>query len=143
MPTNTPWTSSTSTSPASPTFSRTIGRPTSTVRGPKVVYHATQKTVERQAVLAEKATEVLKAAGAHAVHKTNIGVLLTHIMGTMRMGLDPGASVVNGDGEAHEVERLYVADSSILPSVGGANPTLTTQALAARCADRIASRHFS
>ena len=110
---------------------------------PKVVYHPTQKTVERQAFLAEKAAEVLKAAGAHTVHKTNIGVLLTHIMGTMRMGRDPRATVVDADGEAHEVERLYVGDSSILPSVGGANPTLTAQALAARTGDRIASRYFS
>jgi choline dehydrogenase-like flavoprotein len=110
---------------------------------PKVVYHPTKKTVERQSFIATKAAEVLRAAGAHTVHKTNIGVLLTHIMGTMRMGRDPGTSVVNADGEAHEVEHLFVGDSSIIPSVGGANPTLTAQALATRTADRIAGRYFS
>jgi choline dehydrogenase-like flavoprotein len=99
--------------------------------------------VERQSFIATKAAEVLRAAGAHTVHKTNIGVLLTHIMGTMRMGRDPGTSVVNADGEAHEVEHLFVGDSSIIPSVGGANPTLTAQALATRTADRIAGRYFS
>jgi len=99
--------------------------------------------MERQAFIATKAAEVLRAAGAHSVHKTNIGVLLTHIMGTMRMGRDPATSVVNADGEAHEVERLFVGDSSVVPSVGGANPTLTAQALAARTADRIADRYFS
>jgi choline dehydrogenase-like flavoprotein len=110
---------------------------------PKVAYYPTAKTQERQAFLATKATEVLRAAGAHTVHKTNIGVLLTHIMGTMRMGDDPAVSVVDADGRAHEVERLYVADTSVVASVGGANPTLTAQALAARTADRIASRYFS
>ena len=110
---------------------------------PRVVYHPTAATVERQAFLATKATEVLWAAGAHSVHKTDIGVLLTHIMGTMLMGRDPAASVVNADGEAHEVERLFLGDSSILPGVGGANPTLTVQAVAARTADRIAERYFS
>ena len=46
----------------------------------------------------------------------------------MRMGTDPAASVVNPEGEAHEVERLFVADSSVAPADGGANPTLTAQA---------------
>src|SRR5207248_10702639 len=71
---------------------------------PRVVYHPTAATVERQAFLATKATEVLRAAGAHSVHKTDIGVLLTHILATMRMGDDPATSLVNADGEAHEVE---------------------------------------
>jgi choline dehydrogenase-like flavoprotein len=61
----------------------------------------------------------------------------------MRMGNDPGTSVCDRDGEAHEVERLFVGDSSIIPGVGGANPTLTAQALATRTADRIADRYFS
>ena len=34
-------------------------------------------------------TEILRAAGAHTVHRTDIQGFLTHIMGTMRMGLDP------------------------------------------------------
>ena len=38
---------------------------------------------------------------------------------------------------------LRSGDSSILPGVGGANPTLTVQAVAARTADRIAGRYFS
>ena len=59
------------------------------------------------------------------------------------MGDDPATSLVNADGEAHEVERLFLGDSSILPGVGGANPTLTVQAVAARTADRIAERYFS
>ena len=110
---------------------------------PKLTYRPTETTVERHRFVATKAAEVLRAAGAHTVHKTNIGVLLTHIMGTMRMGNDPAGSVVNADGEAHEVERLFVGDTSILPSVGGANPTLTAQALADRTAGRIAARYFS
>jgi choline dehydrogenase-like flavoprotein len=110
---------------------------------PKVIYHPTPKTIERQTYVARKAAEILRAAGATSVHKTDIGVIMTHIMGTMRLGTDPATSVCNADGEAHEVERLYVGDSSILPTVGGANPTLTTQALATRTADKIATRHFA
>ena len=81
-------------------------------------------------------------AGAHTVHRTDIPGFLTHIMGTMRMGTDPAISVVGPDGEAHEVERLFVADSSVPPADGGANPTLTAQAFATRTADRIAAKYF-
>jgi choline dehydrogenase-like flavoprotein len=112
---------------------------------PKVIYHPTPKSVERQLWLARKAAEILRAAGAREVHRTNIQpAFFTHIMGTMRMGNDPATSVVDGSGEAHEVERLYVGDSSILPNgLGGPNPTLTAQALAARTADEILARYFA
>jgi choline dehydrogenase-like flavoprotein len=110
---------------------------------PKVVYHPTETTIERQRHVGRKAAEILRAAGAHTVHKADLGVLMTHIMGTMRMGNDPATSVCDRDGEAHEVDRLFVGDSSVIPGVGGANPTLTAQALATRTADRIAERYFS
>jgi choline dehydrogenase-like flavoprotein len=108
---------------------------------PRVTYRPTPQSVERQTWLARKAAEVLRAAGAREVHRTDIRpVFMTHIMGTMRMGSDPATSVVDAGGEAHEVEGLFVTDSSVLPGVGGANPTLTAQALATRTADHIADR---
>lgn len=111
---------------------------------PLVVYHPTPRSVERQAWLARRASEVLRAAGAREVHRTDVRpVFMSHIMGTMRMGHDPATSVVDAAGEAHAVEGLFVADASALPGVGGANPTLTAQALAARTADQVVARHFS
>ncbi len=112
---------------------------------PKVIYHPTPRSVERQTWLARKGAEILRAAGAREVHRTNIHpAFFTHIMGTMRMGTDPATSVVDSGGEAHEVERLFVGDSSILPNGrGGPNPTLTAQALAARTAGEIARRYFA
>jgi choline dehydrogenase-like flavoprotein len=56
----------------------------------------------------------------------------------MRMG-----KVVDEACEAYDVDRLFVADHSALANgVGGANPTNTGQALAARTADRIVDRYF-
>ena len=57
--------------------------------------------------------------------------------------MHPATSVVNADAEAHEIERLFVADSSVPPADGGANPTLTAQAFATRTAEKIAERSFS
>jgi len=60
-----------------------------------------------------------------------------HDSGTCRMGDDPATSVVNRYGQVHGISGLYVADNSVLPSLGAANPTLTTIALAIRTADYI------
>jgi choline dehydrogenase-like flavoprotein len=59
-----------------------------------------------------------------------------HESGTCRMGIDPSTSAVNQYGQIHGISGLYVADNSVLPSLG-ANPTLTTVALAIRTADYI------
>jgi choline dehydrogenase-like flavoprotein len=63
-----------------------------------------------------------------------------HHMGTTRMGLDPQSSVVNADCRTHEVDNLFIAGSSVFPTGGEANPTLTIVALAIRQADYIAEQ---
>jgi len=63
-----------------------------------------------------------------------------HQAGTCRFGTDPARSVLNLDCRTHEVENLYVADASFVPSIGAVNPTLTIIANALRVADRIAER---
>ncbi|MFC4768657.1 GMC oxidoreductase [Effusibacillus consociatus] len=60
-----------------------------------------------------------------------------HDMGTCRMGDDPLTSATDRYGQIHGVSGLYVADSSILVTVGAANPALTTVAMALRTADHI------
>ncbi|SFF33495.1 Choline dehydrogenase [Paenibacillus algorifonticola] len=63
-----------------------------------------------------------------------------HEMGTCRMGEDPSTSATNHFGQIHGITGLYVADNSVIPTSGTANPTLTTVALAFRTADEIAKR---
>jgi hypothetical protein len=57
-----------------------------------------------------------------------------HHMGTTRMSDDPSRGVVDANGAVHGVSGLYVAGSSIFPTCGFANPTLTIVALALRLA---------
>jgi choline dehydrogenase-like flavoprotein len=83
------------------------------------------------------ASDVLLAAGAKRVCHT--GVLSTHVQGGCRMGSDPQRSVVDAHGESHDVRRLYVGDSSVIPRTLSVNPSLTIMSLASRLADHLAS----
>lgn len=60
-----------------------------------------------------------------------------HHMGTTRMHKDPKHGVVDPNCRVHGLSNLYVAGSSVFPTAGHANPTLTIVALALRLADHI------
>ncbi len=62
-----------------------------------------------------------------------------HQLGTARMSTDPRHGVVDAAGRVHGVANLYVADGSVFPSIGFANPLLTIVALALRTADHLAA----
>jgi choline dehydrogenase-like flavoprotein len=62
-----------------------------------------------------------------------------HHMGTTRMAARPEEGVTDDTGRVHGMNNLYVAGSSLFPTSGWANPTLTIIALAMRTADAIAA----
>jgi choline dehydrogenase-like flavoprotein len=63
-----------------------------------------------------------------------------HQAGTCRFGSDPESSVLNTDCRAHEVDNLYVVDTSFFPSIGAVNPALTAMANALRVGDHLLAR---
>jgi choline dehydrogenase-like flavoprotein len=63
-----------------------------------------------------------------------------HHMGTTRMHPDPKRGVVDANGRVHGTANLFVAGSSVFPTSGSANPTLTILALALRLADHLKER---
>ncbi len=60
-----------------------------------------------------------------------------HHMGTTRMSLRPQDGVADRDGRVHGVPNLYLAGSSLFPTGGAANPTLTIVALALRLGEHL------
>jgi choline dehydrogenase-like flavoprotein len=62
---------------------------------------------------------------------------VAHQAGTARFGEDPKTSVLDVNCRAHDLENLYVADASFMPSVGAVNPALTIIANALRVGDHI------
>lgn len=107
---------------------------------PIIRYHPSQNDKKKRDSLATLATNILKSAGAKTVIRANWPAdIYIHIMSTMRIGL-----VTNTNCEALQVKRLYIADNSVLYNcLGGPNPTLTTQALATRTADKIYEKYFT
>jgi choline dehydrogenase-like flavoprotein len=63
-----------------------------------------------------------------------------HHIGTTRMNRDPKQGVVDEHGRVHGVSNLFVAGSSVFPTAGYANPTLTLLALTLRLADHLKGR---
>jgi choline dehydrogenase-like flavoprotein len=53
------------------------------------------------------------------------------------MGTDPERSVVDADHRVWGIPNLFVADGSVMPTQGAANPALTIMALASRLAERM------
>ncbi len=65
---------------------------------------------------------------------------VAHQSGTCRFGSDPQTSVLNTNCKAHELDNLYVVDTSFYPSIGAVNPALTAMANALRVGDHLLER---
>jgi choline dehydrogenase-like flavoprotein len=82
----------------------------------------------------------------HLVHrfaymKTDIPIAgVAHQAGTCRFGDDPRTSVLDRNCRTHELDNLYVVDTSCFPSIGAVNPALTAMANALRVGDHLLQR---
>src|SRR5580765_6466939 len=82
----------------------------------------------------------------HLIHrfaymKTDIPVAgCAHQAGTVRFGTDPATSALNTECRAHEVDNLYVVDTSFFPSISAVNPALTAMANSLRVGDHLLAR---
>ena len=65
---------------------------------------------------------------------------VAHQAGTCRFGTDPATSVLDVNCKAHELDNLYVVDTSVFPSIGAVNPALTAMANAMRVGEHLLSR---
>lgn len=99
--------------------------------------------------LYEKLKSMLGHLGMHPNHliprraylKTSIPIAgVGHQSGTCRFGKDPTSSVLDVNCKAHELDNLYVVDTSFFCSIGAVNPSLTAIANALRVGDHLLAR---
>jgi choline dehydrogenase-like flavoprotein len=99
--------------------------------------------------LYDQLKSMLPRLGMHSEHlvprdlylQTDIPIAgVGHQAGTCRFGTDPHTSVLDVNCRAHELDNLYVVDTSFFPSIGAVNPALTAMANALRVGDHIMER---
>jgi choline dehydrogenase-like flavoprotein len=120
--------------------------------GPDDSIHLTldeKNNIEGLRRLRHKLQGMLGDLGMHREHLLDHSIYLhkgmpigatAHQAGTVRFGTDPEASALDVTCRAHDVDNLYVVDTSFFPSIGAVNPSLTAIANALRVGDHIAER---
>jgi choline dehydrogenase-like flavoprotein len=118
-------------------------------RDGQVVLSYTSNNQEPMEQLYHRVKKHLSHLGMHPHHliprdvymKNDIPVAgCAHQAGTVRFGADPATSVLDTDCKAHELDNLYVVDTSFFPSIGAVNPALTAIANALRVGDHLLAR---
>src|SRR3954468_24277506 len=85
--------------------------------------------------------DVLRAIPRWSVLSQQIPVAgIAHNCGTVRFGEDPKTSALDVNCKAHDLDNLYVVDTSFFPSSSAVNPALTAMANALRVGDHLLER---
>ena len=109
----------------------------------------TSSNDEEAAGLYDELRKILNHVGLashHVLHKNfymdmDVAVAgVAHQAGTCRFGADPATSVLDVHCKAHELDNLYVTDTSFFPSIGAVNPALTAMANAIRVGEHLVDR---
>ncbi len=95
-----------------------------------------------------KLKDLLGPLGCHTTAIPRFSVLdqqiplagIAHACGTARFGADPADSVLDVHCKAHDIDNLYVVDTSFFPSSSAVNPALTAMANALRVGDHLLER---
>ena len=106
----------------------------------RVTYQDHADDVKHANWQADRAVEIMEAAGAKQVVRNSVGEGRggVHLLGTCRMGDDPSRSVVDKYHRTHDVKNLFICDGSSMVTSGRGQPTLTIEALAFRAGEHIA-----
>jgi len=109
----------------------------------EIKVHYTQNNVEAYRRLHKKLIEIMDqvaenegVGGTTKYYGFKLGSGgVSHQNGTCRFGTDPADSVLDLNCKAHDLDNLYVVDTSFFPSSGAVNPSLTAMANALRVGD--------
>ena len=109
----------------------------------RLQYRLHASEIERRAVFLRQVKQALEPFRKLTLRTATSNAALAHACGTCRFGIDPKTSVLDPQNRAHEVDNLYVVDTSFFPSSTGMNPSLTVAANALRVAAHVNQAHFA
>lgn len=107
------------------------------IPGVKLMVKDDENVVRNISFQVAQAEESLLAAGATRVVQPPTPASRSHCMGTTVMGSDPGTSVTDEFGRAHDVPNLFLFGAGLFPTASAMNPTATLCALALRSAEHM------
>ncbi|GAY14820.1 GMC oxidoreductase [Mycobacterium sp. shizuoka-1] len=109
----------------------------------RIQYRLHTGELERHAAFLRLFKEILKPFRTRTLGSGKENSNMGHVCGTCRFGTDPATSVLDAHNRAHEVDNLYVVDTSFFPSSAGLNPSLTVAANALRVAAHLNESIFA
>ncbi len=104
-----------------------------------IAHRYTRGDERRRRALLRRARNVLRRAGAWSAYTHPIKTF-SHALGTVRMGIDPATSPLDGECRFRGLDNLLVVDGSALPTAAAVNPSLTIAANALRAAEALIHR---
>jgi choline dehydrogenase-like flavoprotein len=107
----------------------------STASGMRFEYHIHQELKDRARGFEDAICK--RIATLKKLPMSPVSLNYGHPCGTCKAGNDPENSVVDRNCKTHDLENLYVADATFMPTSGGTNPSLTIAANALRVADKV------
>ncbi|MBN2977122.1 GMC family oxidoreductase [Pseudomonas sp. FP597] len=108
----------------------------------RIEYSIHKEDRDRLALFRRKVKSVFKGYRTRLNPAAEKNSILGHACGTCRFGDLPHNSVLDRNNKAHELDNLYVVDSSFFPTSSGTNPSLTIAANALRVADLIINASY-
>lgn len=106
---------------------------------PRLTYQISAQDRQRITLMRSHMRTLLRPLPFQLLKQAENTERIAHVCGTCRAGDSPGDSVVDANNRAHNLDNLYIVDSSFFPSSGGTNPSLTIAANALRVADILCS----
>lgn len=108
------------------------------VNGDRILIDWTPNNLRAHHELVRRVTNLVRKAGYPLIFTQKMGIETnSHMCGTAVAGHDPATSVLDADCRSHDVENLWLADSSFFPSSAALNPALTISANALRIAPSV------
>lgn len=98
-------------------------------------YHVMPHELRRIETIRARMRELLSVYKVTLVDQAGNNERIAHVCGTARFGIDPRTSVLDAQNRVHDLDNLFVVDSSFFPSSAGTNPALTICANALRVGD--------
>jgi len=110
------------------------------VDGDRILIDWTPTNVAPHRELVRRITRIVRKSGYPLIFTQRMGIETnSHMCGTAVAGTDPATSVLDATCRSHDIDNLWLGDSSFFPSSAALNPALTIAANALRIAPHVAA----